>query len=76
MKLAKIGLISVAGFVLLALIGLGLIGWLLGTERGTAWAIATAQSRAPIEVSIGDVQGTLLDGVVLNDGRRGASNIT
>ena len=67
MRLLKYSLIGVGVCVLAILSGAGILTWTLSTERGTQWFFATLESHAPVELSIGEVAGTLLDGVELTD---------
>ena len=67
MRLLKYTLIGAGICVLVTLSGAGILTWALGTERGTQWLFATLESRTSMGLSIGEVAGTLLDGVVLTD---------
>ena len=55
---------GVLGALLLAL--LGVLTWVIGSERGTTWLITTFVS-APPAFTVGRIEGTLLDGVALGD---------
>jgi autotransporter translocation and assembly factor TamB len=45
---------------------IGMVFWIVVTESGTRWAFARAVPLLPAQLSIGEVSGTLLDGVELN----------
>lgn len=44
----------------------GLAFWIVATESGTRWALARAAPLLPAQLSIGEISGTLRDGVVLD----------
>ena len=56
---------SVAAVVAASLSIVGLAYWIVATESGTRWAFARALPLLPAQMSIGEVSGTLLDGVAL-----------
>jgi translocation and assembly module TamB len=58
--------ITVGVFGALVLAILGALTWVMSSERGTEWMIATFVSTSPA-FTVGRVEGTLLEGVALGD---------
>ena len=56
---------SIAAVAAASLSIVGLAFWIVMTESGTRWAVARAVPLLPAQMSIGEVSGTLLDGVAL-----------
>jgi translocation and assembly module TamB len=53
--------------VALLLVIVGTLTWVLGSVRGTAWLVGALASRTAPAITVGRVEGTLLEGVELGD---------
>jgi translocation and assembly module TamB len=63
-------LIGVIGLVLLILIaGVGALLWVVRTDSGTRWLVREVVARTGSVLAVGDVSGTLLDGIAVTDVR-------
>jgi len=66
-RILRYSLIGVGALALLSLASFATAVWLLNTHQGTRWVIGIVESGAPVDISIGEIEGTLLNGVTLSD---------
>src|SRR5918993_1770889 len=64
MKWLKRGAWTLLALALLAVAGAAAVGWLTGTEGGTAWLVRQVVARAP-QLDIARSRGTLIRGLTL-----------
>ena len=67
MRIQRYSLIGVGALALLSLASFATAVWLLNTQQGTRWVIGIVESGAPVDISIGEIEGTLLSGVILSE---------
>ncbi|HLF09996.1 MAG TPA: hypothetical protein VJA26_02185, partial [Gammaproteobacteria bacterium] len=60
-------LLGVVALGALAILAVAVCVWVLASEQGTAWLIARLQARTAPALTIGRVNGSLLDGLILDD---------
>ncbi|MEL7311254.1 MAG: hypothetical protein AAFN07_07085, partial [Pseudomonadota bacterium] len=57
------------GLSLIAILGLMVLtlAWLLGTQSGARWIVAQVMERVPVPMTIGQLEGSLLNGLMIRD---------
>jgi translocation and assembly module TamB len=59
--------LALGAFAVLLLLVIGAAAWVLGSERGSAWLVASLVERAAPALAVAQVSGTLLYGLTLRD---------